>query len=126
MSLSSPLSAGDKVLCAVSAAIGNTIYLGVPGPGRIKLFQVVAGAATGTADETFTLAYAPPASATYTNVTGGTALLATASSAAGDLVSAAIAPSTSAYVQDGGKLRITPSGGGSGAAPLSFNIVVGP
>ena len=46
MSLPSPLQGTDNILNAVSAAIGNTIYLPVPCPGRVKLFQACAGAST--------------------------------------------------------------------------------
>lgn len=126
MSLPSPLQAGDKVLTTVSVgAVADVLYLPVPAPGRVKLFQGVLGAALGTANETFTLAYAPPASVTFTNVTGGAFTIATASSAAANVGSAVVGPSSSAYVQDGGSFRITPSGGGSGALPMNFAIVIG-
>lgn len=121
-----PISGTDKVISFVSSqAVATVIYLPVPAPGRIKDFQVVLGAALGTADETFTLAYAPPGSVTYTSITGGALTIATASSAAGNVGRATLAPSTTAYVTDGGSLRITPSGGGSAAVPLGITIVLG-
>lgn len=125
MSLPSPISATDNIISSIYTTLATVLYIPVPCPGRIKLFQVAIGAALGTADETWTLAYAPPASTTFTNVTGAAPLVATASSAAGNVTTAAVAPSTSAYVQDGGCLRITPSGGGSGAVPVAFQIVIG-
>jgi hypothetical protein len=122
-----PLSAGDKILTVVSpTTLATAQYIPVPMPGRIKLFQGVLGAALSTADETFTLAYAPPGSTTYTNVTNGAFTIATASSAAGNVGSTYVAPSTTAYIVDGGSLRITPSGGGGGAVPMTFIIIIGP
>lgn len=120
------LALGDKVISALSSsAIATVLYLPVPGPGRIKDFQVCLGAALSTADETFTLAYAPPGSTTYTNVTAGAFTIATAASAAGNVGRVTLAPSSTAYVQDGGTLRITPSGGGGGAVPIGVTIVIG-
>lgn len=125
MSLPSPLQSGDSIISTIYTTLATVLYLPVPRPGRVKRFDVAIGAALTTADETWTLAYAPPASVTYTNVTGGAVTIATAASAAGNSGSAAVAPSTSAYVQDGGTFRITPSGGGGGAVPIAFSLVVG-
>jgi hypothetical protein len=127
MALPNPISAADVPHVATStAAVATVFYMPVVCPGRIKDFHISHDAALGTADETYTLAYAPPGSATYTNVTGGTVLIATSGAAAGDRARAAIAPSTSAYVQDGGSLRITPSGGGSAAVPVRAVVMIGP
>lgn len=121
-----PVSATDKTLTVLQAgAVATVVYIPLPFPGRIKQFQGVLGAALGTADETFTLAYAPPGSVTYTNVTNGAFTIPTAASAAGNVGVAYVGPSTSAYVADQGTLRITPSGGGSAAVPMVFNIVIG-
>jgi hypothetical protein len=83
------------------------------------------GAALTTADETFTLAYAPPGSVTYTNITGGAVTIANSGSAAGNVGRATLAPSATAYVTDGGSLRVTPSGGGGGAVPIHVAITIG-
>jgi hypothetical protein len=121
-----PLAVGDKVIStSSSSALATVLYFPVPAPGRIKDFQICLGAALATANETFTLAYAPPGSATFTNVTSGAFTIATAASAAGNVGRVTLAPSTTAYVQDGGCLSITPSGGGSGAVPLGITIVIG-
>lgn len=126
MSAPLPISGTDKVLTVLQAgAVATVVYIPLPMPGRVKLFQGVLGAALGTADEVFTLAYAPPGSVTYTNITQGAFTIATASSAAGNVATAYVGPSASAYVVDGGSLRITPSGGGSAAVPMVFNIVIG-
>ena len=119
-----PLQMGDKVISVVNAVLATTIYLPIPTSGRVKDFQVALGAALTTADETWTLAYAPPSSTTYTNITGGAVTIATASSAAGNVGRVAI-NAANGYVTDGGTLRITPSGGGGGAVPLGISIVIG-
>lgn len=121
-----PLAIGDKVMSTVSSsAVGTTLYLPVPAPGRVKDFQVCLGAALTTADETFTLAYAPPGSTTYTNVTGAAVTIPTASSAAGNVGRVTLAPSVTAAIIDGGTFRITPSGGGGGAVPLGISLTIG-
>lgn len=126
MALPSPISAGDIALAATStAAVATVFYMPVICPGRIKDFHISHDAALTTADETYTLAYAPPGSATYVNVTGGTVTIATSGAAAGDRGRAQIAPSITAYVTDGGSLRITPSGGGGGAVPVRAIVVIG-
>jgi len=123
-----PLSAGDKVYSVLNAATvdSTTLYIPIASPGRIKMIQGVVGAAVATANETFTLAYAPPASTTYTNVSGGTMVFNTSGSAAGKSVTTYIGPTATAYVADTGTLRITPSGGGTGAVAMVFNVVIGP
>ena len=121
-----PISGTDHTYTILNAAaVGTTLYIPIYAPGRVKLFQGVLGAALTTADETFTLAYAPPASTTYTNVTSGAFTIVTAASAAGNVGTTYVGPSSTAYVQDGGSFRITPSGGGGAAVPMVFNIVVG-
>lgn len=126
MPLPNPISMADVPHHATStAAVATVFYMPVLRPGRIKDFHISHDAALTTADETYTLAYAPPGSATYTNVTGGTVVMATSGAAAGDRGRSQIAPSTSAYVQDGGSLRITPSGGGGGAVPVRATVMIG-
>jgi hypothetical protein len=127
MALPNPISAADVPHTATStAAIATVFFIPVVCPGRIKDFFIGVDAAVGTADEVFTLAYAPPGSATYTNVTGAVVTIATSGGAAGDRSRAQVAPSTSAYVQDGGMLRVTPSGGGSAGVPLRATVMIGP
>lgn len=122
-----PIQDGDFILSALSSqAVATVLYLPIPGPGRVKDFAITTGTALGTADETFTLAYAPPGSVTYVNITGAAFTIATAASAAGNVGRITLAPSTTAYVTDGGTLRITPSGGGSAAVPLGIAITIGP
>lgn len=128
MTLPSPIQAGDLPHTILSAAaIATVLYMPVLRPGRIKDFHVTVGAALGTADETFTLAYAPPGvgAPTFVNVTAATVVQLTAASAAGITVRSQVAPSNSAYVQDGGTLRITPSGGGSAGVPITASVVIG-
>lgn len=126
MPLPNPIPASDVPHHATStAAVATVFYMPVMRPGRIKAFFISHDAALTTADETYTLAYAPPGSSTYVNVTGGTITIATSGAAAGDRGRAQIAPSTTAYVQDGGSLRITPSGGGGGAVPVRATVMIG-
>lgn len=128
MALPNPISAGDiPHMILSSSAIATVLYMPVLRPGRIKDFHVTVGAALGTADEVFTLAYAPPGvgTPTFVNVTNGTLTQLTAASAAGITVRQQLAPSSSCYVQDGGTLRITPSGGGSAGVPLTACVTVG-
>lgn len=120
-----PLAIGDRIISTIGTTLATVLYLPVPAPGRIKDFQVVLGAALTTADETWTLAYAPPGSTTYTNVANGTVTIATASSAAGNVGRVILNPTSTAQVQDGGSIRITPSGGGGGAVPVGITIVIG-
>ena len=121
-----PTQMGDKLITSLSSsAVGTTLYIPISTPGKVKDFAISLGAALTTADETFTLAYAPPGSTTYTNITGATFTIANASSAAGNVGRVTLAPSATAYVTDGGTLRITPSGGGGGAVPLGISIVIG-
>lgn len=120
-----PLAASDKIVNTIGTTLATVLYLPVSGPGRIKDFQVSLGAALTTANETWTLAYAPPGSTTFTNVTDGTVTIATASSAAGNVGRVTLGPTATAYVTDGGCIRITPSGGGGGAVPVGISIVIG-
>lgn len=126
MTLPQPTQAGDMPHMILSAAaVATVLYLPVMRPGRIKDLQVCVGAALGTADETFTFAYAPPGSTTFVNISGGTVLQATSGSAAGTTVRQQVAPSNTSYVQDGGTIRITPSGGGSAGVPLVVGVNIG-
>lgn len=126
MGLPSPINAADVILSGISTTVGTTIYFPVPCPGRIKDFAVVLGSALTTADETFTVSYAPPGSHTYTAVTGCAVTIPTASSAAGDTARAQLAPSTSAYVTDGGTIKIVPSGGGGAGTAVGYYLSIGP
>lgn len=126
MTLPSPTQASDMALTYVSSsAVATVLYIPVLKPGRVKDFHVTVGAALTTANETFQLAYAPPGSTTFTNIANGVLTQLTSGSAAGTTVRVQIPPSTDAYVQDGGTLRITPAGGGAGAVPLGVGVVVG-
>lgn len=115
----------DKVLTYTQAVIDTTYYLPVPVTGRIKEFSGVLGAALTGADETYTLSYAPPGSVTYTAVTSGAFTFANSGSAAGNVASASIGPSTTAYVTKGGSLKVVPTGGGGGAVPIGMAIRIG-
>lgn len=125
MAIPTTQSAGDKLITYTQAVIDTVYYLPVPVTGRIKEFSGVLGAALTGADETYTLAYAPPDSTTYVNITGAAFTFANSGSAAGNVQAAAVAPSTTAYVAKGGSLRVTPSGGGGGAVPIGMAIRVG-
>jgi len=120
-----PLAIGDKLVNVIGDALATVIYIPVSGPGRIKDFQVALGAALATANETWTLAYAAPGSTTFTNITGGTVTIAFTGSAAGNVGRAQLTPGITNAVTDGGCIRITPSGGGSGAVPVGFALVIG-
>jgi len=117
--------AGDVVHSVILAALDTTTYIPVMKTGRVKLFSSCIGAALTVADETYTLYYAPPGSVSYTAVTGGAVVVASSGSAAGNVSEAEIAPSTTAFVTRGGSLKIVPSGGGSGAAPVVLSVLIG-
>lgn len=122
-----PVNAADMPHTILSAAaIATVLYLPVMRPGRVKDFFVTVGAAVTTADETFTLAYAPPGSTTFVNVADAVIVQPTSGSAAGTTVRQKTTIGTTVYVQDGGTFRITPSGGGGGGAPLVAGVIVGP
>jgi hypothetical protein len=126
MTLPSPTQIGDMPHSVASAAaIATVLYMPVLKPGRVKDFHVTVGAAVTTANEAFQLAYAPPGSTTFTDVSGCLVTQLTAGSAAGVNVRQQMAPTATAYVQDGGTFRITPAGGGAGGAPLVATVVVG-
>lgn len=125
MATPSPLAIGDKVISVSSATLATVLYIPVSGPGRVKDFQVSLGAALATANETWTLAYADPGSTTFTNITGGVVTIAFTGSAAGNVGRAQLTPGITNAVTDGGCIRITPSGGGSGAVPVGFALVIG-
>lgn len=120
-----PISIGDRIMIRDSdTAIGTVVYIPLNMPGKVKDFSVAAGAAVTTATETFQLAYAPPGSTTFTNITQGAVSLTTAA-VAGTVARNTFPYDSTAYVQDGGCLRITPSGGAGGGAPLTFAVTVG-
>ena len=126
MALPQPVQAGDMPHTILSAAaIATVLYMPVLRPGRVKDFHITVGAAVTTADETFTLAYAPPGSTTFTNVTDAVVVQPVAASAAGTTIRSKTTIGTTTYVQDGGTFRITPSGGGAGGAPLVAAVIVG-
>lgn len=126
MPLSSPIQVGDLPHTITSAAaLATVLYLPVVRPGRIKDFHVTVGAALTGANQTFQLAYAPPGSSTYVDVTNGIVTQLTAGSAAGVTVRQQLAVTQTANVQDGGSIRVTPAGGGAGAVPLTIAVVIG-
>lgn len=127
MSLPNPVNQADMLhMITSAAAIATVLYMPVVKPGRVKDLHVVVGAALATADETFTFAYAPPGSTTFVNIVNGTVVQPTSGSAAGANVRQQLAVTPTAYVQDGGTIRVTPSGGGSAGVPLTIGVTVGP
>jgi hypothetical protein len=128
MPLPSPVQDGDMPHTILSAAaIATVLYMPVLRPGRIKDFHVTVGAALATANQLFTLAYAQPTTGTpaFVDVVNGTLTQLTSGSAAGMTVRQQLSVTPTAYVQDGGTLRITPSGGGSAGVPLVVSVVIG-
>lgn len=126
MPLPTTISATDEIYSTVSSsAVGTTLYLPVVASGRVKRFSLVLGAALATANQTFTLAYAPPGSTTYTDIAGAAFTVAFSGSAAGNVASVDVNPSTTNGLYSGGSLRITSTGGGSGAVPIGITLVIG-
>lgn len=126
MALPNPVSVGDVSHQVLSSqAIATTIYIPVMRPGRVKDFFVTTGVALTTADETFTLAYAPPGSSTFTNVTNAVVVQPLSGAAAGRTIRQQVAPTPTGDVQDGGTFRITPSGGAAAGVHIVYNVVVG-
>jgi|Laugrefa1bdmlbdn_1035148.scaffolds.fasta_scaffold71525_1 hypothetical protein len=124
MPLSNPISFGDLVTTALSSsAIGTVLYFPVLRPGRVKDFHVTLGTALATANRTFQLAYAQPGSTTFVDITD--ALITHVPAAAGTTLRQQLGASTVAYVQDGGTIRLTPAGTGTGAIPLGIGFTVG-
>lgn len=126
MALPSPIQAGDK---AYSASLANITaatnqYIPLINPGRVKRFAITPTVVTATGSATAQLAYATPGSSTFTNITNGLLTIPSAT-AAGVVVSVDLPPSTDAYVQDGGCLRITMGGTATGGGVPQVNLTVG-
>jgi len=126
MAAPSPIQAGDKVYESYVSAItsGTTQYIPLVNPGRVKRFAVVPTVATATGSATFQLAYAVPGSSTFTNIVSGL-ITVPVSTAAGVVTSVDLTPSTDAYVQDGGCLRVTTGGTATGGGVPHFALTVG-
>jgi len=116
--------AGNVVLNASSDTITETVYMGLPVAGAVSYFSVVAGSDLGTSTKTFTLAYAPPGSATYTDI-GSAEVTFASDDAKGTTQYVEIPGSATNSVTQQGSLRITPSGTGTGAVPLHYTVIIG-
>lgn len=124
MPLPRPIQAsGDIINVSLPNATAATVmYIPLGRPGRLTRMLVTPTAATATGNATFQLAYAPPGSTTFTDITN--ALVTVASGAlAGSVANADIGPSTTAFVQDGGCLRITVGGTATGGGTPQVAIV---
>lgn len=127
MSLPSPIQASDKVysssLANITAATVN--YVPVINPGRVKRMSVAPTVVTATGPATVQLAYAPPGSSTFVNIASGLVTIPSAT-AAGVSTQQDLTPSSDAYVQDGGTLRITAGGTATGGGVPQVSLSVGP
>lgn len=109
-----------------SAAVATVFYFPAARTGRVKAFRITNDAAATTADETFTLAYAPPGSTTFTNVANAAVVVPNAT-VAGTTTSVEPSPvSASCAIRAGGTFRVTPSGGSGGTVPITAEVTVGP
>lgn len=125
MALPSPISAGDRVYTTTLANLtaATVQYVPVTQPGRLKRMAVVPTVVTATGPGTVQAAYAPPGSSTFTNIVSGLVTVPSGT-AAGLTTQADMTPSSDAYVQDGGTIRLTVGGTatGGGVPAVAFNI----
>jgi hypothetical protein len=126
MSTPSPINAADRVYNAQLANItaATVTYIPIANPGRVKRFGMVPTVVTATGSATAQLAYAPPGSSTYTNIASGL-LTIPSGNAAGLTVMTDLTPSSDAYVQDGGTLRITMGGTATGGGTPMSTLTIG-
>lgn len=125
MPLSTPISVGDIVLQFPIANVtsGTTYHVPIPAPGRVKDMAVTVNAATTTGAATFTLAYAPPGTTTFTNITNAVVTLNSGTAAGG--VGRVAIPSLTGGIQDGGTLRITVGGTATGGGTPNAYVTIG-
>lgn len=117
-----PLQSGDNIIQTVmTTAADGADYIPLSRPGFIKRLDISNAAAVATANLTVTMAYAPPGSTTYTNITNGAMVIPNAT-VAGTTTTMFCSPTG---VSDGGTIRFTRSGGATGGANLTVSIVVG-
>lgn len=118
-----PVQASADVLTTVMTTAGNGAdYIALSRPGTVLRVDITNAAAIATANLTLTMAYAPPGSTTFTDLGSGAVTIANATVAG---TTTTITP-TPTYVQDGGSLRITRSGGATGGANLNVSVLLGP
>lgn len=126
MPIPRPIEASDQVARAQlpNLTAATVLYVPVTGAGRVKSFLGTVTVATATGTGTIQLAYAPPSSTTFTNITD--ALLSFPSgSAAGTTLRADVNNVTNAFVQDGGTFRFTVGGTATGGGTPNLSVVVG-
>ena len=125
MPLPSSLSASDKAYNAQMANItaATVNYVPIVNPGRLKRIAACPTAVTATGSATFQVAYAPPGSSTFANITNALITMP-AATAAGVSIQQDVQGNDS-YVQDGGTLRITMGGTATGGGTPQVALVVG-
>jgi len=126
MAIPMPTSMGNNMfqiaLPNLTAATVN--YVSITRTGRVKRVAAVPSVVTATGSGTIQLAYAPPGSSTFVDVTNALVTIPSGT-AAGVTISAEVGPSTTAYVQDGGTIRATVGGTATGGGTPNVSINVG-
>jgi len=126
MALPMPTSMGDNMynVALPNLTAASVAYIPITRTGRIKRFAEAHSVVTATGNATLQLAYAPPGSSTSPSVATGL-LTIPSGTAAGLCTTTDLGPSTDAYVQDGGTLRITVGGTATGGGVPQATINVG-
>lgn len=125
MPLPSPTAVSDNMFNVQMANItaATVTYIPLTRPGRVKRIAACPTVVTATGSATFQVAYAPPGSSTFTDITG--ALITMPSGTAAGVTIQQDVASNTGYVQDGGTLRITMGGTATGGGTPQVTVNVG-
>lgn len=126
MPLPKPQTAGDKVynIQLPNLTAATVMYLPILTAGRLNRLAITPTVVTATGAGTVQLAYAPPGSTTFVNITN--ALLSVPSAtAAGAVVAGEVPPGPTTYVQDGGCIRATVGGTATGGGTPVMSVSIG-
>lgn len=126
MALPMPITAGDNIYQAQlpNLTAATVMYIPMTRPGRVKRIAAVPTVVNATGNGTIQAAYAPPGSSTFTDITNALVTITT-TQAAGLTSVAEVGPSTTAYVQDGGTIRLTVGGTATGGGTPVVSVNVG-